>query len=288
VASRAAKTAGVVAAVGLTAAAAWIYAQLPIIAAGGLLHPARHRLTSSPPAGCVDTSLGSGGLTLRGWRCVQCKRRGTIVYLHGIADNRASARGVIDRFQRRGFNVIAFDSRAHGNSDGDVCTYGYFEKEDLRHIIDTAPEGPVILIGTSLGAAVALQSAAGDERVSAIVAAETFSDLRTIASERAPRVLSRSIIDRAFATAEREGHFTVNDVSPIASAGRIRVPVLLIHGALDRDTPPAHSERVFAVLQGPKRLLIVPGARHNESLSGAAVWAAVDSWLDEALPDRRD
>ena len=72
--------------------------------------------------------------------------------------------------------MIAYDSRAHGDSQGDACTYGFFEKEDLHRVIDTLGPGPVVLIGTSLGAAVALQEAADDRRVSAVVAAETFSD----------------------------------------------------------------------------------------------------------------
>jgi len=288
VAAHALKAIGLVTVAALMLIARWAYAQVPGIAAGGLLHPARHPLTISPPAGCVEETVSSMGLSLRGWRCVGSERHATIVYLHGIADNRASARGVIDRFQRRGFNVIAFDSRAHGNSDGDVCTYGYFEKEDLRRIIDSAPEGPIVLLGTSLGAAVALQTAAEESRVSAVVAAETFSDLRTIATERAPWILTRSTIDRAFGIAEREGRFTVSDVSPFAAAARIRVPVLLIHGALDTDTPPAHSERVFAALQGGKRLVIVPGAHHGESLGSAAVWATIDDWLGAALQPRRD
>ena len=41
------------------------------------------------------------------------------------------AGGAIDRFQRRGVDVVAFDSRAHGESDGEMCTYGYWEKRDL-------------------------------------------------------------------------------------------------------------------------------------------------------------
>ncbi len=252
------------------------------------MHPARRPVSTLPPPGCIDAAVVSDGLTLRGWRCVEAHRRATIVYLHGIADNRASAAHLIDRFQRRGFNVMAFDSRAHGTSDGDTCTYGYFEKQDLRLIVETAPQGPVVLIGTSLGAAIALQEAADDPRVSTVVAAETFSDLRTVAMERAPWILSRSAIDRAFAIAERDGRFNVDDVSPVASARRIRVPVLLIHGAADKETPPAHSERVFVALQGPKRLILVPGAHHNESLSRPAVWLDVDGWIDEALRLRRD
>ena len=283
-AHRRAKVAGALGAVFLFIAA-WGYSQLPAIAAGGLLHPARHRVTDSPPAGCVDAVVANDGLRLTGWRCAACaERRGTVVYLHGIADNRTSAKGVIDRFRRRGFDVVAFDSRAHGNSDGDVCTYGYFEKADLRRIIDTAASGPIVLIGTSLGAAVALQEAADDAaRVSAVVAAESFSDLRTVAEERAPWILSRRAIDRAFRIAERDGRFSVAEVSPRATARRIRVPVLLVHGALDHDTAPAHSERIFAELHGPKRLLLVDGSHHNESLNGGATWAAIEAWIEDAL-----
>ena len=41
-----------------------------------------------------------------------------------------------DHFLARGFDVVAYDSRAHGESEGDVCTYGFYEKEDLRRVLD--------------------------------------------------------------------------------------------------------------------------------------------------------
>jgi pimeloyl-ACP methyl ester carboxylesterase len=223
---------------------------------------------------------------LRGWRCrATATRRGTLVYLHGIADNRTSAAGVVARFAPRGFDVVAFDSRANGESDGDICTYGFFEKEDLRRIIDTIPPGPIVLLGTSLGAAIALQEAAHDPRVSAIVAAETFSDLRTVATERAPAFFTKGIIRRAFQLAEEQGHFNVDAVSPQDAAASITAPVLLIHGAADVDTRPAHSERVFAALKGPKRLILVPGAAHNGSLT-ADSWTAIEQWIDQVIPVR--
>src|SRR5439155_25555593 len=55
-------------------------------------------------------------------------------------------------------------------------------------------------------------------------------------------------------------------------------PVLLIHGALDHETPPDHSQRVFDALPGPKRLIVVPGVGHNQSLSGP-VWRDIDEWI---------
>src|SRR5262249_48091418 len=112
------------------------------------------RCSRSPPIGCAAAMRSS-------MRCAASSDpRGTIVYLHGIADNRTSASGVIERFTARRFDVVAYDSRAHGESEGSACTYGFFEKHDLRRVVDTVRPGPVILIGTSLDAAVALPAAA--------------------------------------------------------------------------------------------------------------------------------
>jgi uncharacterized protein len=255
--------------------------KVPEIAAGGLLYPSRRTAVPPSPDGCRDDRRQISGLALSGWRCAaRGPRRGTIVYLHGIADNRASGIGVIRRYLPEGFDVLAYDSRRHGQSEGDICTYGYYEKQDLRSLIDSVAEGPVILFGTSLGAAIAMQEAAADPRVTMVIAAEIFSDLRTVAVERAPSILPSWMIDKAFAVAESRGRFVVADVSPVDAAKRLTIPVLLIHGAEDADTRPSHSERVFAALRGPRRLLLVPGAGHNHSLSREETWRVIDEWID--------
>ena len=82
--------------------------------------------------------------------------------------------------------------------------------------------------------------------------------------------------------AAQRGRFDVDAVSPAIAAAEIRIPVLLLHGAADVDTPPAHSQRVLAALAGPKRLMVVPGARHNEALGGNA-WGEIERWLEGAL-----
>jgi len=253
---------------------------VPSLAAGGLLHPARVALYHPVPQGCTEREYPGDGLTLRGWSCAaRGPRLGSVVYLHGVADNRSSAVGVIDWLTQRGFDVVAYDSRAHGQSDGSVCTYGFYEKRDLKHVIDVLAAGPVLLLGTSLGGAVAIQGAVGNERVVGVIAAEAFSDLRTIAIERAPRVLPRPVIAHAFRVAEERGHFNVAAVSPAVAAASLRIPVLLIHGANDAETRPEHSRRIFAALKGPKQLLLVPGAGHNQSLNRPAAWAEIERWL---------
>jgi pimeloyl-ACP methyl ester carboxylesterase len=257
--------------------------QLPAIGAGGLLHPGKRPVTGAVPASCEDATFAGEGVRLKGWKCrASASRRGTVVYLHGVADNRMSAAGVVDRFGARGFDVVVYDSRAHGDSEGDQCTYGFYEKQDLRRVLDTVQPGPIVLIGTSLGAAVALQEAAGDPRVTAVVAAETFSDLRTVATERAPFFFSSGVISRAFKLAEQQGRFQIDAVSPVTAAAAITQPVLLIHGDSDVETPPDHSRRVMSALAGPKRLILVPGAGHNQSLRGT-VWTEIERWIDGVL-----
>jgi len=274
--------------IGVLLLAGWVLAetQLPGAGAAALLHPSRRRLVAAQPPMCRDVAVTSETLQLRGWQCEAATlRRGTIVYLHGVADNRSSATGVIERFTPRGFDVFAYDSRAHGESDGGTCTYGFFEKNDLHRILDTVAPGPIVLIGSSLGGAVALQEAARDPRVTAVVAAESFSDLRTVATERAPAFFTAGIIAQAFRVAEQQGAFSVDDVSPVAAAADVRIPVLLIHGAADVDTPPDHSRRILAALKGPKRLILVPRAHHNESLTEES-WTEVERWIDSVLNGR--
>lgn len=258
-----------------------IATQAPEWGAGALLYPARSTRTHPTPAGCEDRQFTADGVALSGWFCRSAAaRRGTIVYLHGIADNRGSGRGVIARYTPRGFDVIAYDSRRHGESEGDVCTYGFYEKNDLRAVLDTLEPGPVIVIGSSLGAAVALQAAAIDDRISAVVAAEVFSDLRTILTERAPAALPNILIWRVFTAAQRRGRFDIEAVSPMDAAKSIHAPVLLIHGEADVETTPDHSRRVLDALAGQKRLILVAGVGHNHSLSSPEVWEEIDSWVE--------
>jgi pimeloyl-ACP methyl ester carboxylesterase len=281
--SRIAIACGTLILIGVVVAGIVIMSQLPGIGAGALLYPSRQTRSAPPPAGCTEATFAGVDVTLSGWRCAAtAPPRGTVVYLHGIADNRVSAVGVIARFLPRGFDVIAYDSRAHGASSGTRCSYGVFERQDLDRVLAQAGVTDAILIGHSLGAAVALQAAAGDSRVRAVVAASTFSDLRSIAVERAPAFFTEGTIAEAFKIAERDGGFAVDGASPVVAAGSITAPTFIIHGDADHNTRPIHSQRVFDALRGRKRLLIVPHAGHNDVLR-PAVWATIEEWIEEVL-----
>jgi pimeloyl-ACP methyl ester carboxylesterase len=253
----------------------------PSWGAGALLHPSRRPVGTPPALRHQDVAFDSDGVVLHGWLfpAAANSRAVTVVYMHGVGDNRASGVWIAERLVKRGFDVLAYDSRAHGDSGGDACTYGFFERHDLRGALDTLGIHRAILVGVSLGAAVALQAAADDPRIMGVVAVATFSDLVSIARDRAPFIASGTQIREAFALAEREANFRVADVSPVKAAARIHVPVLLVHGADDHETRPVHSERVYAALAGARRLMLVKGAGHDDALGKA--WPEVEAWVGQ-------
>src|SRR5688572_22406971 len=95
--------------------------RIPAIAANGLLHLMRRAVSQKSPDNCEAATFHGAGVALIGWRCLATGNpRGTIIYLHGIADNRGSASNIIQRYTAKGFNVIAYDGRAHGDSAGSI------------------------------------------------------------------------------------------------------------------------------------------------------------------------
>jgi pimeloyl-ACP methyl ester carboxylesterase len=123
--------------------------------------------------------------------------------------------------------------------------------------------------------------------VIAVVAASPFSDLRSIVEERARWfLLPRAYVSSALARAGELGRFPPGDASPLAAAAQVRVPVLLLHGAADRKTPPHHSERIAGALAGPHRLVLLDGVGHDEILGRDEAWREIGPFLDQVAPQR--
>ena len=258
----------------------------PSWGAQAILHPHRRALGARPDLPHREIEFRSGDVTLEGWFFPASQRgekpRPLLVYLHGSADNRRSGIGLAQRFGPRGYDVLTYDSRAHGESGGAACTYGVYEKHDLVAALDAVGAREAVLFGSSLGGAVALQAAPLDGRVRGVIAQSSFSTLRRVVHDRARLlrlVMRPGGVDAAIAAAEREGKFRADEASPLAAAPHIRVPVLLIHGTADRETGFRHSREIDQALSGPRRLLLVKGAGHNDVLAREEVWREVEAWL---------
>jgi len=234
-----------------------------------LLHP------SDLPAECEQLTLHTcEGIPLSCWFLrAPGNPRGTIIYLHGVSECKIAGLPVAQMLLERGFNVFLYDSRRHGESGGTFCTYGFYEKHDTSRVIshllsrsDTAI-GKIGLFGNSMGAAVAVQVAANDTRVAAVIAESGFSTLRTIFDDYQKRMIKlpwhylRNIVIKR---SEYLAHFKANAVSPLAAVQRVHVPFFVLHGTADDLIKPAYSEAVWAQANDPKQLWLLQGARHSD------------------------
>ena len=74
-------------------------------------------------------------------------------------------------------------------------------------------------------------------------------------------------------------------IGAVKAAAQITVPVLLMHGSEDRNTRPDHSQRVYDALTSARRLVLIPGAAHNDALNSQALAEIVD-WLTALFPQQ--
>ena len=255
------------------------YMLFPPIGADMLLLPTRSQ-PGSTPGGATARTVNNGPIELHGWHFNTTKPlRGTIIYLHGVSDNKYSSENMAKLFTPLGFDVLAYDSRGHGESGGEFCTYGYYEKEDVALIAQQARSGPLTLIGSSMGAAVAMQAAPLLPNVESIVLLDTFAELNTVIRDRLPPVIFNHLMKTAVRKAEKRANFSAEEVSPLKVAQTLTIPTLVIHGAADIETFPSHSKQIYAALKGEKELVLVEGANHAEAGSKPETWQTIKKWV---------
>ena len=207
---------------------------------------------------------------------------GTVLLLHGLLDSKATYLALGERLARMGYDVVLPDLRAHGRSGGSYVTYGALEKRDARAVMDSLLAAgeihePFYAFGVSLGAATAIQYAAGDPRCHGVMAMAPFKDARSITHRAmtfyAP-MMSNADFEKTLARAGKIAGFDPNDASALEAAGKLRCPILLVHGLLDAIVPLDHSEAIYAAAPQPKQLVVVPWAGHASLLLAREAWIA--------------
>jgi uncharacterized protein len=235
----------------------------------GFLHPSDRGLP------CEEVTLKTGeGMELSCWLIpAPGSARGTVIYLHGVSESKIVGLQPARWLHERGYHVFLYDSRRHGDSGGSFCTYGFYEKHDTSTVINYLQcrtdlrLGRIGLFGSSMGAAVALQVASLDSRVSAVIAESGFATLRSIFDDYQRRMIKlpwhylRNLVIRR---SEHMAHFKANAVSPLEAVRGIHVPLLIIHGTADNLIDFHYSVSVYEQANQPKELWLIPGARHND------------------------
>lgn len=216
---------------------------------------------------------------LRGWKIRAPKPNGDWVLLfHGIADDRTGTLGPAEFLLVHGYNVVMMDSRGQGESGGKMATYGWKERYDTVAVSNalyaTERVRHLFALGISMGAAIALQSAAVEPRIEAVVAEDPFANLREVSYDYAGmhfspllgKTLFRPAVMVAMHAVKEEGGFNPDDVSPEKAVAQRPFAVLLICGTTDHTIPCRHARRIYDAARGPKELWIVPGAGHAAAL----------------------
>ncbi|MFJ4197092.1 alpha/beta hydrolase [Pseudomonas sp. NPDC089534] len=205
-----------------------------------------------------------------------------ILYLHGVRWNLTGQLFRIEQLRAAGYSVLAIDYRGFGKSLGDLPSESSVY-EDARvawerfQLLQPDPNKRLIY-GHSLGGAVAIDLAAELGRnaardhtplpVRGLVVESTFTSLADVTAAVAGTSLPvRWVLSQKF-----------DSIDKIAD---IHMPLLVVHGQADAFVPPRFSEQLFAAARQPKRLLLVPGGTHNNSmaLGGQNYRKAIDALM---------
>ena len=203
--------------------------------------------------------------------------KGTVIHVHGNANNVSEYWSLAGWLVTRGYNVFMFDYRGFGYSSGTPDFEGVFEDTQsafdyVRTRADVDPE-KLLVFGQSLGGnnAIAVVGSGNRAGIRAIAIEGTFYSYSAIANDKL--FGSGLLVDDAY-SADR----FIGKLTPI--------PLLLIHGTEDSIVPCRHSERLFPLAGEPKRWMPVPDGGHIDAMTarfGNTYRDVLVAFFDKAL-----
>jgi fermentation-respiration switch protein FrsA (DUF1100 family) len=279
------------AAVGLAVGVSWWQTD-------AFLHPRRHRAAETPgDLGLYyqDVAFTSeDGLTLRGWY-LPSTNGAAILIGHGIGGARSL--GPAQVLARHGYGVLTYDWRAHGESDGDLCTFGYYEVRDVKGALAWLQAQPGVdpnrigMLGESMGAVAAIRAAAQLPQIKAVVAASPYADLKEAIRNvwTGTGLPSFPFVPLQIALGEMRTGLDLAALQPLRDVANISPrPILILAGGQDPITGPDAGARLYAAAGEPKELWFEPEVGHQSFLSidPQEYERRVVSFFDTALLNR--
>lgn len=211
----------------------------------------------------------SDGVNLHGWFFkAKSDSLGTILVMHGNAENISTHINSVLWLVKEGFDVFAFDYRGYGLSEGKTTVQGvHLDAEAALEKLLNLPQANkdrIFVLGQSIGGAIAIYTVANSphkDRIKALIVDSAFLDYRRIAREK---------LSAFFLTWPLQYPLSFlfnNHYSPDGYIKRISVPILIIHGDQDRIVPVHHSRVLYDTALEPKDLWIAKGRRHIEAFA---------------------
>ena len=224
------------------------------------------------------------GLELKGWFLPSPSGdKRTIIMCHGWGDNKGELlKQTYFLNENGGFNLVYFDFRSHGESEGEITTIGGLETIDFDAAVawvrEAKPElaDSIGVFGLSMGAAVTVQSLPRHPDLRCAVVESPFSDYRTVIKRWAwnnmkvpyyPLVAITLAILRS-----RVKDPEIDRFNPVEAAPNISPrPLFVIGGEFDRLMTPEDVRKVHAAAREPKQLWMVPEGWHAKCREAAGM-----------------
>jgi fermentation-respiration switch protein FrsA (DUF1100 family) len=182
----------------------------------------------------------------------------TVLYLHGNDKNIGSAFDLyrVSQLHQMGCNVLTVDYRGYGKSaGGEPSEAKVYEDAEaawdyLIHVKAGDPKRTFIY-GHSLGGAIAIDLAVRHPDAAGLIAESTFTTMLDMGRREYPHLPVDLLLNQRF---DSNG-----------KVGRLKIPVLFIHGTWDWRVPPDMSQRLFARTPQPKSLVLIEGGQHESN-----------------------
>jgi hypothetical protein len=219
-------------------------------------------------------SLPSGDETIHMWKIPGMRREkpGKVLHFHGNAQNLSSHFLFSAWLARFGYDVYIFDYRGYGKSTGEPSRAGLVEDgiTALKYVAGVDGK-ELFVLAQSLGGAVAVPSLA-----LAGTAADAVRLLTIDSSFPSYRDMARDKLASFWATWPLQwplSFLVSEDYSPASYIGRLKMPLLIVHGTKDRIVPFRMGAELFRLAPGPdKTFWKIPDAPHTWFLTEASDW----------------
>ena len=244
------------------------------VVGGILVSPANRAVPDAPqsiPAESLTLTSKSGN-PLSAWLVQAEDSKGMVILLHQFRGNRASMLGRSGLLLDAGYSSLLVDLQAHGESPGTNITLGYRERLDVQAVVEYVrqefPEQKVGVIGRSLGGASALMAL--PLNIDALVLEAVFPTLEQAVRNRVKdRIgpLHHLATPALLLQMKPRLGISPNQIKPIDKMSQLPCPVLVLVGDQDHHTTVAECKAMLDHTNQPKKLVIFPGARHQNLLN---------------------